>query len=353
VICAEELQAQTETSALLRLRIRDTGVKRAVIDGGRRSTTGTVPSAPSEQTDRAPEMRFVCDTGYSRELCRTHLTALEHVLSTLEVGALGGWTWVLVRSDEWRPILRRVSRDPDSPAFTILEKRQTFLEEALFRPVPERSATLLAKFRLPLDRLLEHAILHELGHAICMVRDERRATDCASELRPLIGVTPRRAESPAGDPFKSVKVFHPVLRQLVAEGHARSATFRGLVTDLDASDWLVFVQPGPCPEKAAVACLLHVVGEFEGSRYIRLLVNHKHRHPDNVIATLAHEMQHALEVAQAPEVKDTATMRALFERIETVRVRSATATAYETAAARQIGEQVLRELDAARRAARR
>ena len=83
---------------------------------------------------------------------------------------------------------------------------------------------------------------------------------------------------------------------------------------------------------------------FEGSPYLRVLVNHKHRHPHNVIATLAHELQHALEVARSPDVKDATTMRALFERIGTVRVRRTMTTAYETEAAREIGEQVLREL---------
>jgi hypothetical protein len=107
---------------------------------------------------------------------------------------------------------------------------------------------------------------------------------------------------------------------------------------------VVFIQPGRCPAKAAIACLLHVVGAFNGSPYARVLVDYKHRHPNNVIATLAHELQHVLEVAQSPDVKDAATMRALFERIGAVRVSSATTTAYETEAARRIGEQVLREL---------
>jgi hypothetical protein len=160
----------------------------------------------------------------------------------------------------------------------------------------------------------------------------------------VVEATSASAESPEADPFKSIKVSHAVLRQLVAEGHDRSPTFRGLVSDLDATGWLVFVQPGRCPEKAAIACLLHVVATFDGAPYVRVLVDYKHRHPNNVIATLAHELQHALEVAQAPDVKDGATMRALFERIGTVRAQSATSLAYETDAARRIGEQVRREL---------
>jgi hypothetical protein len=78
----------------------------------------------------------------------------------------------LVRSDDWKPILRRVRRDPDSPAFTILEARQTFLEEALFHPTPGRDRTLLEKWRVPLHDLLAFAVAHELGHALCQVRDE-------------------------------------------------------------------------------------------------------------------------------------------------------------------------------------
>jgi hypothetical protein len=160
----------------------------------------------------------------------------------------------------------------------------------------------------------------------------------------LVEATLACADSPEGDAFKSIKVSHAVLRQLLSEGHDRSPTLRRVVSDLDASGWLVFIQPGPCPEKAAIACLLHVVARFENAPYLRVLVDHKRRHPNNVIATLAHELQHALEVVQARDVKDAATMRALFERIGTVRARSATFMAYETHAARRIGEQVRREL---------
>jgi hypothetical protein len=141
------------------------------------------PSVQSERTDRPPRMGGVCNTGYSLESSRTHLSALQRVLSSVDVAALGEWTWVLVQSEDWRQILLKVGRDPDSPAFTILEKRQTFLEEALFVPMAERSATLLAKFRLPLDLLLEHAVLHELGHAICEEVDEGRTLEYARQLR--------------------------------------------------------------------------------------------------------------------------------------------------------------------------
>ena len=111
------------------------------------------------------------------------LKQLGDVLVGMDLAPLGDWTWILVRSQDWKPILRRVGRDPDSPAFTILEKRRTFLEEALFNAGPARSRTLLEKWRMPLDQLLAFAVAHELGHALCQETDEARAKAYAEQLR--------------------------------------------------------------------------------------------------------------------------------------------------------------------------
>jgi hypothetical protein len=159
-----------------------TGWRRIVATTAFWPVLAAAPSAGPELMDGAPRLQFFCNTGYSLESCHAHLAALRRVLSTVDVATLGEWTWVLVRSEDWKPILRRVGRDPDSPAFTILEKRQTFLEEALFMPMAGRSGTLLAKFRLPLDRLLEQAVLHELGHALCREPDEARTIAYARGL---------------------------------------------------------------------------------------------------------------------------------------------------------------------------
>jgi hypothetical protein len=71
---------------------------------------------------------------------------------------------------------------PDSPAFTILEQRRTFLEEARFQPMAGRSRTLLEKWRVPLDQLLDVAVKHELAHAMCRERDEARTHAYADQL---------------------------------------------------------------------------------------------------------------------------------------------------------------------------
>ena len=129
-----------------------------------------------------PRMSFYCHTGYSQRACQAQVARLRQALGNFELAALGNWEWILVRSEDWAPILRRVGRDADSPAFTILEQRRTFLEEALFQPMAGRSRTLLEKWRVPLNQLLDVAVTHELAHAICRERDEARTHGYADQL---------------------------------------------------------------------------------------------------------------------------------------------------------------------------
>lgn len=151
-------------------------------------------------------------------------------------------------------------------------------------------------------------------------------------------------QSASREPFAAVRVVDPELRLLVRLGQERSARFRQLVEEIRGSRWLVFIQAGRCPEKAVVACLLHFAGVYQGAPYMRVLVAHQGRHPDSVIATIAHELQHAAEVIRDPGVVDSRTMREMFRRIGTISVRSAAGITYETDDARAVGEQVLRDL---------
>lgn len=132
----------------------------------------------------APTQRFVCNTGYSVQRCREQVAVLWSVLHKYPVQQLQGWTWVLVRSQDWKDIVVPRGLDPDSPAFTYLEKRETFIEEALLSPIEvSRRIELFEKWQLPFDRLLELAVTHELGHAICHERDERKADSYGESLR--------------------------------------------------------------------------------------------------------------------------------------------------------------------------
>ena len=141
---------------------------------------GTASASPKDEASR---QRFVCNIGYTLEKCNEDMAVLRRTLAKYPVAQLGNWTWVLVRSQDWKAILLPRGLNPDSPAFTYLEKRETFLEEALLAEVPGRRRELLLKWQMSIGDLLDLAIVHELGHALCNEKDEAKANQAAQSLR--------------------------------------------------------------------------------------------------------------------------------------------------------------------------
>lgn len=145
--------------------------------------------APSD-TARAKAMsvqEFHCHTGYPLAECQKDILHLKSILTRYPIEALGHWTWVLVRSQDWKPISRTLRLNPDSPAFTVLEPRETFLEEALFFHDPERIAELMKEWQQSMPKLLELAVSHELGHAFCAEPNEATADRLGEQLRKGLG----------------------------------------------------------------------------------------------------------------------------------------------------------------------
>jgi hypothetical protein len=115
-------------------------------------------------------------------------------------------------------------------------------------------------------------------------------------------------------------------------------TIRALVRDVEASDLIVYVETGFVQQPAMARTVL--MGAGTNIRYVRLTL-HRLTSPDNLIELLGHELQHAVEIAQAPEVRDSDTMLGLYKRIGFHR---RTATHFETIAARQIATRVRAEV---------
>ena len=134
--------------------------------------------------DQTPIQNFVCNVGYTLEKCRQDIAILERTVAKYPMAELGNWTWVLVRSEDWKAILISRKLDPDSPAFTFCAKRETFIEEALVTTVPGRGRgrELLLKWNMGMRDLLDLAIRHELGHALCNDANERNADRVAKLL---------------------------------------------------------------------------------------------------------------------------------------------------------------------------
>jgi hypothetical protein len=140
-------------------------------------------SASALLREEVPFQHFVCNTGYTMENCIKDIAVLRKALANYPVAQLGNWTWILVRSEDWKAILLPRGLDPDSPAFTFYPKRETFIEEALVTQVPVRGRELLLKWNMSTRDLLDLAIRHELGHALCNDKDESNANRVGQLLR--------------------------------------------------------------------------------------------------------------------------------------------------------------------------
>ena len=148
--------------------------------GSSNEARSAIPEAPP--VGAAPQ-HFVCNTGYTPDRCHKDIAVLRKALDKYSVGQLGEWTWVLVRSSDWKDIKAARGLDPNSPAFTYLAGKKTFVEEALVTPVPERAGLLLTKWGMSMENLLDFAIAHELGHALCNEKDESKVERVARLLR--------------------------------------------------------------------------------------------------------------------------------------------------------------------------
>jgi len=126
---------------------------------------------------------FFCVGPYSVQECETQVAALQAVLRRYDGERLGKWSWIVVRSQDWKHLASQLHLNASSPAFSHLEYRQTFLDEALIALEPKRELELLAKWNIPFDQFLDFAVSHELGHAFCNEPDDVKAERFGERLR--------------------------------------------------------------------------------------------------------------------------------------------------------------------------
>jgi hypothetical protein len=102
---------------------------------------------------------------------------------------------------------------------------------------------------------------------------------------------------------------HATKRSILAltnAGIARSATFRDLIGTLNASDVIVSIEPKVTRPHLRGYLANQIVAE--GDRYMRIAIETSGSQ-NRLVRLLAHELQHAVEVAQAPEARDEASLR--------------------------------------------
>jgi hypothetical protein len=146
------------------------------------------------------------------------------------------------------------------------------------------------------------------------------------------------AETP---PPPHVRPEHAI-RPLVEDAARRSPAIRDLIDQLEALDVTVYIRTRLFTQidlEGRVALLA-----MNGGRRYLMIELACGRADLTLMATLGHELFHALEIAREPSVVDAATLAALYARIGMQTGDTVGRQTFETSAAAAAGQRVRREL---------
>jgi len=130
------------------------------------------------------------------------------------------------------------------------------------------------------------------------------------------------------------------IKEAIREGALRSATFRALLDQIETGDVIVYVATNR-QIKSSLSGMLTWMTQAGGFRYVRASINPDQSF-DQLISTIGHELQHAIEVTNDAHVTDERTLVELYRRIG--HNTNTWSSRWETSAALQTGSQVRREL---------
>jgi hypothetical protein len=140
-------------------------------------------------------------------------------------------------------------------------------------------------------------------------------------------------------PHRHVRTTNPRVQHLLEMGVSRSPTFASLLALLNASDVIVYIeQTADMPKTLEGRLLLMPLANQQ--RYLRIQIN-RNGSPTELISLMGHELRHAIEVAEATDVRDEPALERLYRRIG---MPSAALHTYDTDAAQSTGRRVRKEL---------
>jgi hypothetical protein len=128
---------------------------------------------------------------------------------------------------------------------------------------------------------------------------------------------------------------------VINEAVARSETFRRVVAQIGATDGMIYVAEGKCGHGVS-ACLLLTMTVMGGHRVLRILVDPR-KPDDELMGSIGHELQHAVEVLSHPFIRSYSAMILLYKK-----TCPECAGVFETDAAVAAGISVRRELSVSR-----
>jgi len=120
-------------------------------------------------------------------------------------------------------------------------------------------------------------------------------------------------------------------------GRERSPIFRSLLSTIDATDGLVYIDEGACGQSVR-ACLLPLVTVAGVHRVLRILVDPRKTAGCSLVGSIGHELHHAIEALSDRRVTNGDALVSLFQRIGPTG-----SGRFETTAAIRMGLSVERE----------
>jgi hypothetical protein len=144
--------------------------------------------------------------------------------------------------------------------------------------------------------------------------------------------------------IRRVRSEDPTITALIAQASEGSATFQAFLDMIDRSDGLVYIERGRCRHGGA-ACMALTVKLAGPNRMLRIVIDQRRADCDlDLMASIGHELWHAIEVLREPSLRSYAHLYHFFSRDGRHTERAGSFGAWETPAAIKAGFTVLEEL---------
>jgi hypothetical protein len=136
-----------------------------------------------------------------------------------------------------------------------------------------------------------------------------------------------------------VRSTDSTIATLIDLAATRSLTFRNLVSLIQASDGIVYVEPGDCGHGTR-ACLKLWMQASGSTRFLRVVVSRRRGSSDmEFLGSIGHELQHSVEALSEPATVDSLGLFNFFSRAAVFGNNR-----FETVAAISAGDAVRKEL---------
>jgi hypothetical protein len=116
------------------------------------------------------------------------------------------------------------------------------------------------------------------------------------------------------EPDSRVRSSDVLIVALIAQGARRSATLTRVLAAIEASNGIVYIEPGACSHGVR-ACLQMWMQVSGPNRYLRVLVDKRKADSDvELTGAIGHELQHVIEALSQPSVTDGVKLYNFFRR---------------------------------------